>query len=279
MESDSLQQIEMALEAAKRAHPQLTPLLNLQRDLVAAQWATRAILPPLPTGGWQDRIRSRLEEGWPSVTFSDLKVDWKAFVGLYNQVKDILKRHRPEVMAIDPPHVTLEMVRQWYEGETDLSGERLAFMLMAAMKPFLTRVAELVLPYINQDLWRRGRCPVCGGLPDFALLDQERGSRYLFCSRCDTQWLFKRVECPFCSNDDPASLAYFVGEDETYRLYVCEVCHRWLKAVDLRQGEKKLLLPVERVLTLGLDEQAILAGYGSPERLDIAQTDRPGGDR
>ena len=57
------------------------------------------------------------------------------------------------------------------------------------------------------------------------------------------------------------ALAYFTDDEGLYRLYVCEQCKRYLKAIDLRQAQAEVLLPLERYYTLDLDAQAQEQGY------------------
>jgi len=161
------------------------------------------------------------------------------------------------------------VVKVWYQGsslasitkERGIDNEVLGFVVQAALKPFLSLYAEVLLPKIDQESWRRRHCPVCGGSPDFAYLDKERGARWLLCSRCDAEWLFQRLECPYCGSQDQDSLAYFTDDEGLYRLYVCERCRHYLKAIDLRQAECETLLPLERFLTLDIDTQAHKDGY------------------
>jgi formate dehydrogenase maturation protein FdhE len=53
-----------------------------------------------------------------------------------------------------------------------------------------------------------------------------------------------------------------------YRLYVCEQCHKYIKAVDLRCSEPEVSLPLERIFTLDIDRQAEEKGY-RPGHSDI----------
>ena len=129
------------------------------------------------------------------------------------------------------------------------------------MRPFLTSHAETLTSSIDQERWRRKYCPICGGSPDFAFLDKERGSRWLLCSRCDTEWIFQRLECPYCGTQDQKALAYLTDDEGLYRLYTCEQCKRYLKAIDLRQAKAEILLPLERFYTLDMDSQARKQGY------------------
>jgi len=134
-------------------------------------------------------------------------------------------------------------------------------IIQATLKPFLVGYSKALLSSVNQERWRRGYCPICGGSPDFAFLDKEYGARWLLCGRCDTEWLFQRLECPYCGNQNQAALAYFTDDEGLYRLYVCEQCHTYIKAVDLRRTESQVLLPLERVMTLDMDREGQEKGY------------------
>jgi len=114
---------------------------------------------------------------------------------------------------------------------------------------------------VDQQTWRRAHCPICDGAPDFAFLDSDTGARHLVCARCDAAWLYARIGCPFCGNDEPQQLAYYPGEDQVYRLYVCEKCQRYLKAVDLRHARHRVVWAVERIATAGMDVTAMQLGY------------------
>jgi FdhE protein len=98
-------------------------------------------------------------------------------------------------------------------------------------------------------------------MPGFAFLGEGEGTRYLLCSRCSSQWPYRRVGCPFCGTRDHTKLSYYLSEDEVYRLYVCKACRRYLKVLDLRQAGRQVLFPVERIRTAGMDLAARQAGY------------------
>ena len=131
-----------------------------------------------------------------------------------------------------------------------------------ALKPYLVWAAEQMLPHLDQEQWRRGYCPVCGGTPDFAFLSGESGARYLLCARCNSQWLYRRMGCPFCGNNDYTGIVYYPSDDGVYRLYLCKACHRYLKTIDLRKtNRQKLLVEVERITTVAMDMAAQQEGY------------------
>jgi len=163
-----------------------------------------------------------------------------------------------------------------------MAEELLSAIVHCAIKPFLATQARVLAPLIDQEQWRRGFCPICGGKPDFAFLNKEVGARGLVCSRCDTEWLFKRLECPYCGNNNQNDLAYFSDDKEQYRLYICYHCHTYLKAIDLRRTQTQILMPLERVLTVDMDRQGQEKGFkaGTTQsntehlRIEVSSTER-----
>ena len=154
----------------------------------------------------------------------------------------------------------MEYLREGRIGEGD-EVDFLAFIFDTALHPFLRALALTLAPLVRDGAWYRGICPVCGGEPDFATLGRRNGRRRLLCSRCDTEWTFRRVGCPFCGNDDPRRLGYYPSDDGAYRLSVCGACRRYIKTIDLRVVAGERLPAVERVLTVGMDLAAQQAGY------------------
>ena len=225
-------------------------------------------------------ISDRITTGRPLLEFSDISVDWSLFRDTFEEVSALLSSYSKvwgEVAANLKFSASFleEAARAWFEGTQlplseavgDANEDLWGFIIHATFKPFLVSYREALYNLINQELWRRGSCPICGGNPDFAFLEKEHGARWLICSRCDAGWLFQRLECPHCGNQDQNTLAYFTDDKGLYRLYVCEQCRHYLKAIDLRQTEDEVLLPLERFLTLDLDIQAQKNGYKPPERV------------
>jgi len=217
----------------------------------------------------------RIESGWPLISFDELDLDWPLLQDVFNEVTVAFADY-PELFGEVPrslrkPQSKLlkEMVKAWFEGTklpSTIAGDNvderlLEAIIQATLRPWLNSQAKALLGLVNQERWRRRYCPICGGSPDFAFLEKEHGARWLLCSRCDTEWLFQRLECPYCGTTDQHALAYFVDDGGLYRLYVCEQCHTYIKAIDLRHTESEVLLRLERVMTLDLDRQGQEKGY------------------
>lgn len=238
--------------------------LELYRRLLRIQSDTGTVQPSISLD--KETVSRRLAAGQPILEFSDLAIDWTSLKNTIDRIKSLLAEY-PEFPAgvFSDMSAVQGVVQGWFEKKPlpEANGNRpvIDFVLQTAMKPVLTAYAEALIGLVEQEQWRRGFCPVCGGRADFGFLHSESGARWLLCSRCDARWLFQRLECPNCGNQEPGKLAYFTDEQGLYRLYTCENCRRYLKAIDLRRARGDVLLPLERFLTLHLDMQARESGY------------------
>jgi len=261
------------LETLGKTGGPLPGALEFYGKLLSAQSAARLRIGTPRPGLSPEEIKARITAERRLLEFEDLSVDWSLFRDTLKEVSALLSGYSKawgEIAAgVKIDALPLEkLAKASFEGtRLPVPGDSAAakafweFVVQAAFRPFLTGHAEALLGSIDTELWRRGYCPVCGGSPDLAFLDKERGARWLLCSRCDAKWLFQRLECPYCGTQDQNALAYFPDDKGLYRLYVCERCRHYLKAVDLRQTGDDVLLALERFLTLDLDIQAQKNGY------------------
>jgi formate dehydrogenase subunit gamma len=261
--------IELQRQAENR--PELAAMVAMYRDLIEAQ--ARARMPAAHPAISAEEAAARLAQGRPLLSPEEIKLDPESFAELCRQTCTIAAEHRPELAeALTRIWAWLDANRQKYDAltveflregriqegeEAGLDNGLLAFVLNSALHPFLRAQAAAVAPWIDDSGWYRGYCPVCGGDPDFAFLQKGPGARRLACRRCDTEWGYQRIGCPFCGNEDRASLGYYVGENEAYRLYVCEQCGGYLKTLDERLVAERRPTQVERVLTAGMDATAL----------------------
>ncbi len=244
---------------------------RLMRIQTEAKLSVSFDRPHLPA----EAISERLSRGNPIMAFDELQLDWGKIDSLFAEALSVIG----EYFSLDPSLGTVplqEIARAWYEGEPMSDGdeeEPLLVALHTALKPFLAAQAESLLPYVEQRLWRRGYCPICGGAPNLAVIKGDEGARWLVCARCDAEWRFQRLECPFCGTRDQKSLAYFPDDRRLYRLYVCEKCKCYLKAVDLRQAKSEILIPLEWISTLDLDRQACEMGYKAVDLIPVRNSE------
>jgi FdhE protein len=277
MTSTPIEQLVAQLRAAQAQHPELADHLNLHADLLAAGMAA-AVSVTVPEVSAEE-AQARCAAGAPLLRAQDIPLNSTSLWQTFERVCAIASQRRPdlagpfdELLALSqnaPCRLKASMRRYLVVGEVETGAagltqqeELLVFAFSYTLRPVLRACAERLAPQLSQELWQRGACPICGGEPDFALLDDKAGTRYLVCSRCDTRWLYPRVKCPFCDTSDPSDLAYYPWEDGRYRLYTCGACRRYLKAMDMRQaGAQGMPAEVARVLTVDMDVAAREEGY------------------
>lgn len=106
-------------------------------------------------------------------------------------------------------------------------------------------------------------CPVCGEKPVAAVLRPEGdgGKRFLLCSRCFTEWEFRRLLCPHCGEEDKEKLVvYTASEFPHVRVEACDTCRVYIKAIDLTKNG--LAVPeVDELASIALDLWAAAQGY------------------
>jgi len=135
-------------------------------------------------------------------------------------------------------------------------------VLALAMRPFLSRCAEVLQQRPELSLWTHAHCALCAGEPDFAFITPS-ADRHLICGRCGLRWKWKGLACPYCGNENRDRITSFATPDGHYRLYGCDVCRRYLKAFDGRHSSRPVMPVVDSVATLPLDAAAIQRGYSS----------------
>jgi FdhE protein len=135
----------------------------------------------------------------------------------------------------------------------------LEYVCEIPLKSALERVAADIAPEECAG-WQEGYCPVCGSRAGMAELVGEEGRRQLCCSACTFRWPFKRMQCPFCGNEDKDKLAYFVAGDGPTRVDSCKACSRYIKTRDSRKGNADVPLDVEDLMTMHLDLLAAREG-------------------
>jgi FdhE protein len=98
-------------------------------------------------------------------------------------------------------------------------------------------------------------CPFCGSKPQLAVLRPEGdgGKRFLLCSLCGTEWLFRRLLCPNCAEENKDRLPVFTAAEFDYvRLDACDTCHTYIKSIDLTKNGKAVPV-VDELATLSLN--------------------------
>lgn len=134
------------------------------------------------------------------------------------------------------------------------------FFVRACLQPIAENL-QSQLPPDRNDL--KSVCPACGGLPQLAVLrpEGEGASRYLLCSFCLREWLFRRIVCPFCGEEDKEKLPRYSAEQWDYvQVEACDSCLHYLKAINLSVNGHAVPLVDEAAMAV-LDVWAVDHGY------------------
>ncbi|HUR32186.1 MAG TPA: formate dehydrogenase accessory protein FdhE [Vicinamibacterales bacterium] len=268
------------LKQLKATNPDLADAVDMQVALVDIQRRVqgRVPLPRLqPDATW---LAAQQESGRPAVRFDDIPLDWSDFRLTLRQTADVLYRFRhieradlDQVQTLTREGNALEpLVTNWYLATSGVepppapprlpegAPESLDVMLLLAIRPFLARCSEALMPRPDFSRWAHGHCPVCGWEAEFAVVTPS-GERRLICGRCVAQWNYGAHTCPYCTNDDRSLVTSFATRDGRYRVYGCDVCKRYLKAYDARNATRPVMLSVDSLATLPLDAAAQQRGY------------------
>jgi FdhE protein len=259
-------------EWADSAHS--SRFFDFYRGLLEIQSETeeKAALPEIKLD--KDEITRRLESGRSIIGYEDFVLDRELANNTFRRIAQLMAEY-PEILGPVPESllaadVMLQpaWIQAWFKGK-DISGQEmadahpllLATLVQLTLRPFLIGYAQALKENIRQEKWRKSRCPVCGAKPEFAYLEKEVGARWCLCSACATEWFFRRMQCPYCDNADGAALSFLASDDGLYRLYLCEQCKSYLKAIDLRKTTRDVVMAVESLTTVAMDAQAQEKGY------------------
>jgi FdhE protein len=275
------------LRAIKARQPELASAVDLHIELLELQRRVQSRIP-LPALELDANIMQRHQlDGRPLLRFENIPLDLSDLRLTVRQTAEILQRFDAlETAEFQLVHDMgrgdrlLDVAGRWYrraaERATAASGVAVAgvadpgaddpevmdHVLALAMRPFLSRCAEVLQRRSELASWSHAHCALCGGEPDMATLDAQ-GDRSLVCGRCLLQWKFDPVACPFCRNSDRARITSFGTGDGVYRVYGCDACHRYVKAFDARRANRPLMPVLDGVAMLPLDAAAIQRGYQS----------------
>lgn len=261
------------LRRLREEQPDLATAVDLQIELLQLQRRvqSRVSLPAIPLEAAY--LSARLARP-PILDFDQIPLDRGDLRFLLRATATAMRNHdaleedefrRAEALTRDSDRLLL-VARAWYDsvrpGAAAPPAEVVGLhpVLQQAMRPFLTRAAEAIMARTDFNGWTQGRCPLCAGEPDFALITPA-AERLLICGRCSSRWRFHQLTCPFCLNADRKRITSFASRDGRYRLYACDACDRYIKAYDARGASRPVLPAVDGVATLPLDAAAIQKGY------------------
>lgn len=225
----------------------------------------------------------KVKEGFPLFSRENLPLDLKAAFSLfYRLLKYLASRNRRDKEALEEALTKAQIDPNWIRAvitaflssdetaianiaeEVNLEPVVLKFVTHMALRPSLNTLKESYSERFQKDSWDYGYCPLCGSSPDVAYLNEE-GRRFLHCELCGYEWYYPRLRCPFCENNEPKKLGYFVSEDEEgFRVDFCKKCNCYIKTLDKRVIVSLVPLELENLVTLHLDMLAHEQGLKTP---------------
>lgn len=281
--SDSREALE--LRAIRDNNPELADAVNMHLELLELHRRIqgRVPLPWLALDG--DVLARHQAEARPVLRFEDIPLELTDLRLMVRQTADVLRRfgavedtdyHAVQTLGRDMTLVAV--VAEWYRSAaerhaaavavgpisavTEEQSGMLAQILTLAMRPFLSRCAEVLQQRTDLSIWTHSHCALCGGEPDFAVITPA-AERHLICARCTLRWKFEALTCPYCRNSDRSRITSFATPDGRYRVYACDACERYIKAYDARRASRPVMPMVDSVATLPLDAAAMQRGYRS----------------
>ena len=213
------------------------------------------------------------------VRFGDIPLDWTDFRLTLRQTADILRRFDALEPADYDGHRRARARRQRARADRarvvqrDVrrrGGDRRApraapagldQVLVLALRPFLARCAEVLTQRVDLSAWRHGALPVLRMGTGFAVITPS-GDRRLICGRCvGAVGRLRPSRARSARTTTARAITSFATRDGRYRVYGCDVCHRYLKAYDARNAARPVMVAVDTIATLPLDAAAMQRGY------------------
>ena len=269
------------LKQLRQERSELEEILAFYDKVLAAQQQTQqeTAVPEIDLP--EERLRLKVEEGFPLIDHGDFQVDRDSFRELFRKICHLSMEENPVLAAAGKTLLeamdsgTLDLVKlttavlqndtkaiEAIAKDLDVGTPVVQALTKLSLQPSLLASVQAVAQRAAIDEWHHGYCPVCGGPPAMAALVGEEGKREVICSFCGHFWQLPRLMCPFCSTEKQEDLRYFHGEgDDLYRVYVCEQCRGYLKVMDTREGGDARTLAVDDVASGHLDLLAEEEGY------------------
>ena len=206
-----------------------------------------------------DALHARLAKGQRLLEFEQIAFDWNEVRLLVRQVTDVLRRHEvidaataAAIHAVGRGPALPDVMRAWFEQKPGMDVEMIDEVLAWSARPCLQRTAEVLQQRVSLGGWTRNTCPVCAAEPEFSVITSS-GERQLVCGRCHVRWAFDPIACPYCGNDDRATIKSMATPDGIYRVMICAPCGRYIKALDARKSSRPLMPYLDLIATLPLD--------------------------
>ena len=182
------------LRAIRERQPELADAVDMHLEFLAVQRRVQARIP-LPSFELSaDIMASHEAEARPLLHFEDIPLEPTDLRLVVRQTADIMRRFgaledadQQRVQALERDMALVEIVGQWYRSGAEKHAvapfgtrspaegpaadeEALDQLLTLAMRPFLSRCAEVLQQRAELTVWSHAHCPLCGGEPDLSVI-------------------------------------------------------------------------------------------------------------
>jgi FdhE protein len=216
-----------------------------------------------------DSVQSRPRSSDVTRTPFRQQIDVDAVAQFFSRLLSLIEQKAPAKLAAEAREIRGESPESQRQILTAFLGSDASaphsFFARVLFQPYAELLASGIAP--PPPGTAGSVCPVCGGLPQAAVLHPEGdgGKRFLLCSFCLTEWEFRRILCPVCGEEDYQKLPRYTAEEiNAVRVEACDTCHFYLKSVDMTLDGLAVPL-VDEVATVPLDLWATEHGYKKTE--------------
>lgn len=218
-----------------------------------------------------EEIEERLRSGKPLIDPRDMEIDAAVFAGIVGKICEAVEKYRPggftragELRSWEgiekerlPETVNLVLAEDktslFADWDSEADRKIAQDILWESLAPFFKKYGSILCCRIEQSIWQRKLCPVCGNAPLMGKFSSKDGLWLVECALCHTIWNLQRASCAFC-DESQGSLEYlYLEEDPEHRVQYCDRCRVYVKTVDLRDSGRDVVLPLEDIVTIELD--------------------------
>jgi FdhE protein len=126
------------------------------------------------------------------------------------------------------PEKAAKIVDEW-ASRFSVKPSTINILCATVVRIFLEKRATEIINHLQDIVWHKGYCPICGAFPSLSLIQEKGGQRWLHCSQCGHEWKFSRVICPYCEHEGQEGMTFFFVEDRNQEsAIICDKCNKYL---------------------------------------------------
>jgi len=230
-------------------HPELKDLGKLLRHILDWQLATYETLKNNNLKSWEENI---------NLIYYLFEINEKHGSGSIKKIVNDLSKLDEKSLK----QKIQEFISNFCNKKSESIFNEERFIFLVFLKPFYYFKGKSMS--YDKITWLKPYCPVCGGHPSIAFIyDTEdiKGGLFLKCLLCDSVWIYYRIFCLNCQNNNPNLFDVYILENfKNTQLMVCHQCNHYLKIFDIR-NENYVIIDLRDWFTITFDLWAIEKGF------------------